>query len=170
MEALVTLHVDAISCFSQTPRLGDGVLELAHHRFQSRLLVLVQLSQSIHLLHAMPSQLDLTAKVWQVSDPAGHIRALDHIIVPFRPLRQAIREQSSGVRHRQRRRPLPALACTTSVPPSCVLFVSASMTSADSALLWRWHRLENSGRMVTPACPPMTGTSTRSTSTPALSA
>mmetsp|Transcript_19144 Transcript_19144/g.49101 ORF Transcript_19144/g.49101 Transcript_19144/m.49101 type:complete len:205 (+) Transcript_19144:418-1032(+) len=53
--------------------------------------------------------------------------------------------------------PLPFLALTTSVPASCTRLSSASILSAGmllAALSW-----ENKGRIVAPACPPMTGTS-----------
>ena len=59
--------------------------------------------------------------------------------------------------------PFPALACTTSVPPSCVRAVRASSFEPRSLIGVAW---ENSGRIVTPAWPPTTGTSTPATSSP----
>ena len=64
---------------------------------------------------------------------------------------------------------LPALAWTTSVPPSCVRFVRASICSAER-LVGEGVACENRGRMVTPAWPPMTGTSTSETFVPVFSA
>ena len=64
--------------------------------------------------------------------------------------------------------PLPALAATTSVPPSCVRFVSASITSSVIAALG--VACDQRGRMVMPAWPPTTGTSTFAVSRPFFSA
>ena len=51
--------------------------------------------------------------------------------------------------------PAPALAWTTSSPPNWVLFVIASSSASSGEYP---GTCEKRGRMVIPACPPMTGT------------
>mmetsp|Transcript_23796 Transcript_23796/g.67295 ORF Transcript_23796/g.67295 Transcript_23796/m.67295 type:complete len:203 (+) Transcript_23796:464-1072(+) len=53
--------------------------------------------------------------------------------------------------------PAPALAWTTSSPPNWTRTVNFSRTSSDGVKPGTWLK---SGRMVMPACPPMTGTLT----------
>mmetsp|Transcript_1751 Transcript_1751/g.3175 ORF Transcript_1751/g.3175 Transcript_1751/m.3175 type:complete len:204 (-) Transcript_1751:225-836(-) len=61
--------------------------------------------------------------------------------------------------------PAPAFAATTSSPPNCVRTVIASNSSSVN---FAPSTLENNGKIVIPACPPITVTSTSLGSTPIL--
>mmetsp|Transcript_106852 Transcript_106852/g.166922 ORF Transcript_106852/g.166922 Transcript_106852/m.166922 type:complete len:245 (+) Transcript_106852:153-887(+) len=78
------------------------------------------------------------------------------LLSPSKPARTAFPNLAPAYAIDRVALPLPALAVTTSVPASCTRLSRAGISEA--GMLEAAWSCENNGRIVEPACPPMTGT------------